>query len=93
METISSCFNLISHPDRLLEFHLKRCDLISERILEMKYISDTFYSKNELEEIRKPLIYFHDFGKGTDFFQLKIVKATLEKSTEEFIKQNKDYHY
>ncbi|MCD4695789.1 MAG: CRISPR-associated helicase Cas3' [Bacteroidales bacterium] len=57
----------------------------------MKFISDSFYPKCELERIRKPLVYFHDFGKGTDFFQLKIANATLEKGSKEFIEQNRVY--
>lgn len=57
----------------------------------MKFISNSFFSKDELETMRKALVYFHDFGKGTDFFQLKIVKATLEKGPKEFISQNLNY--
>lgn len=91
MGKISSYFNLISHPDRLLSAHLERCNTISKKILRMKFISPSFFPKEELEKMREGLVYYHDFGKGSEFFQLKIVKATLESGSEEFIKQNKEF--
>jgi CRISPR-associated endonuclease/helicase Cas3 len=91
MDKTLSYFNLISHPDRLLYFHLKRCDSISKKILEMKIILPSFFSKKQLEEMREGLAYFHDFGKGTDFFQLKIAKAVKEKGPKEFMMQNMNF--
>lgn len=91
MDKTLSYFNLISHPDRLLDFHLKRCDLISRKILEMKFILPSFFPKKELEEMREGLVYFHDFGKGCDFFQLKIAKAVMEKGPKEFILRNMNF--
>lgn len=87
--TLSS-FDLISHPDRTLETHLKNCDEVSKKILNDKYISDSLVKKDELDKIRKTFIYFHDFGKATDFFQYKIIDATIRYNPP-FAEQNKDY--
>ena len=78
------CFDLISHPDRTLGEHLERCNQISERLLEIKYISDSFFLKEEIEYWRKLIIFLHDFGKATDFFQFKIIEATKLKNIESF---------
>lgn len=86
----SSYFDLISHPDRTLETHLKNCDEVSQRILNNKYISNTFIDKEELDKMRKTFIYFHDFGKATDFFQQKIITATIEDNPS-FANENKEY--
>lgn len=89
-QLISSSFDLISHPDRTLETHLKNCDELSKKIFNNKFISNSFFNKNDLENIRKVLIYFHDFGKATDFFQCKIIEAT-ETQNPDFASKNEDY--
>jgi len=89
--TILSFFDLISHPDRSLEEHLEACDRISQLVLNYKHISDKFYPKSRLEELRRLLVYFHDFGKGTDFFQYKIIKVTLEAKIGDFIETHQEY--
>jgi CRISPR-associated endonuclease/helicase Cas3 len=76
-----SYFELISHPDRTLKTHLDSCNGLSQKMLAMKFIANAFYDKSLLERMRHILVYFHDFGKATDFFQLKIIEAT-EKNTE-----------
>lgn len=96
---MSFSFDLISHPDRTLNEHLESCNAISERLLEFKYVSPDFMDKSDLEHIRRLLVYFHDFGKGTDFFQAKILAATeregeaafknLHSSYISYFKQNK----
>lgn len=69
-------FELISHPDRTLEEHLAGCDKVSKLQLSLKYIdSKTFFEVDLLEKMRHLLVYFHDFGKGTDFFAFKIIEA------------------
>lgn len=89
---MSSSFKLISHPDRTLEEHLNSCNDISRKLLEMKFISDNFFPVSELEKWRKLVVFFHDLGKATDFFQNKIIKATLaEKGNERFIAENRSY--
>lgn len=90
MQTLSS-FDLLSHPDRTLARHLQGCNQVSELTLQFKYISDTFYPKSKLEDIRKLLVYFHDFGKGTDFFQHKIIEATEKKDNTEFKNAHQAY--
>ena len=80
MEKISAFsefkFKLISHPDRTLEQHLSECDTISKKQLAMKHIvADRFFDALLIEKMRHLLVYFHDFGKATDYFQLKIIRA------------------
>jgi len=79
-------FELISHPDRTLREHLDSCDDFSKRLLAMKYIaSESFFAIDLLEKMRHLLVYFHDFGKGTDYFQTKIIAAirqTLKEKKE-----------
>ena len=57
----------------------------------MKYVSDNFFCKNEIEQLRKLLVYFHDFGKATDYFQHKIIEATLQENNESFIQKHEAY--
>lgn len=90
MQTLSS-FDLLSHPDRTLARHLQGCNQVSELALQFKYVSDAFYQKSRLDAIRKLLVYFHDFGKGTDFFQHKIIEATNKDGAPEFQKAHQAY--
>lgn len=79
MEVISSSFELISHPDRTLAEHLKGCDEASKLQLSFKFVAPgSFFDTDLLERMRHLLVYFHDFGKGTDYFALKIIEA-IEK--------------
>jgi CRISPR-associated endonuclease/helicase Cas3 len=83
MEKISSSFELISHPDRTLAEHLQGCDEASQLQLSFKYINcEKFFPFELLEKMRKLLVYFHDFGKGTDYFASKIVEAIDYKLKE-----------
>jgi CRISPR-associated endonuclease/helicase Cas3 len=91
MEQISASFELISHPDRTLQEHLDSCNEISQKLLDMKFISSSFFLKDEIEQFRKLLVYFHDFGKGTDFFQSKIIDATIVENLTDFVLKHKAY--
>ncbi len=91
MEQTYPCFELISHPDRTLKEHLDYCDDISKKLLEMKFISNNFFQKGEIENLRKLLVYFHDFGKATDYFQYKIIEATFEENQKDFIQKHETY--
>ncbi|MFY7935831.1 MAG: CRISPR-associated helicase Cas3' [Flavobacterium sp.] len=91
MEQISASFELISHPDRTLQEHLDSCNEISQKLLDMKFISSSFFLKDEIEQFRKLLVYFHDFGKGTDFFQSKIIDATLVENISDFVLKHQAY--
>jgi len=57
----------------------------------MKYVSPDFFAKTDLETWRKLLIYFHDFGKGTDYFQHRIIEATEREGTADFSESQKPY--
>ncbi len=87
----SSSFELLSHPDRSLARHLRGCDEVSILALQFKSITDAFYPKVLLEEMRRLLVLFHDFGKGTDFFQYVIIEATRKEGSPEFQELHTDY--
>lgn len=91
MEQTFPYFELISHPDRTLKEHLDSCNEISEKLLDMKFISNNFFPKDEVEQLRKLLVYFHDFGKATDYFQHKIIEATVEEGNLGFIQKHECY--
>jgi CRISPR-associated endonuclease/helicase Cas3 len=83
METILSSFDLLSHPDRTLAEHLHGCGEASRLQLSFKHIvPGQFFTPALLEQMRHLLVYFHDFGKGTDYFALKIIEA-IEKELKE----------
>ncbi len=89
----SFSFDLVSHPDRTLAEHLLGCDRVSAQVLTTKYFSDEFFSKTELEHWRKLLVYFHDFGKATDYFQAKILGVMELEKVEGFYERQKPYLY
>lgn len=92
METSSfSEFDLISHPHQSLDKHLGECDRISALILQRKYFSPTFYNAEDIEIWRKLLVYFHDFGKATDYFQHKIIIATEREKVAGFYETQLGY--
>jgi CRISPR-associated endonuclease/helicase Cas3 len=88
--TTSSCFELLSHPDRTLKQHLDRCYAIGLKALEYKSVSKELIDKKELIKLFRQLVYFHDFGKATDFFQHRIIQATKETNVA-FAETHKDY--
>lgn len=76
-------FDLLSHPDRTLQRHLAGCDEVSKLQLSLKHIAPgQFFEPALLERMRHLLVYFHDFGKGTDFFAYKIIEA-IQKALKE----------
>jgi CRISPR-associated endonuclease/helicase Cas3 len=87
---MSYSFDLLSHPDRTLETHLNSCETISKSILSQKVFSEIFFSREFIEELRKTLVYYHDFGKGTVYFQWRIIDATQEKNPD-FLKDKLPY--
>ena len=88
---MSSSFELLSHPDRTLAQHLRGCRQGAEMILEHKFIDEAFYPKELLKEAANLLVFYHDFGKGTDFFQLKIIDVINDEGTRAFKQENKEY--
>lgn len=88
---MSSSFDLLSHTDRTLREHLNRCNEISRKLLGNKYISSSFFHKEQIHEWLKLLAFYHDMGKASDFFQNKILQATLERGEPEFIKHHQPY--
>lgn len=90
MEKTLSSFELISHPDRTLAEHLQGCEEASRLQLSLKYIvPEQFFSQELLERMRHLLVYFHDFGKATDYFAYKIIEAIRKELKEE--KPDKPY--
>ncbi len=91
MMQTSSSFDLLSHPDRTLARHLRGCDEVSSLALQFKHITADFYAKDLLEEMRRLLVFFHDLGKGTDFFQYIILEATRREGTADFQREHQAY--
>lgn len=77
---MSSYSKLISHPHQPLAKHLGAVDNISAQALNAKFIAGSFASAEQLEIWRRLLVYFHDFGKSTVYFQHKIIKAVFEEN-------------
>lgn len=80
---------LISHTDRTLKEHLESCFSIAMKLLQWKDIHTKFYPKNVIEEYLKLLVFFHDLGKATNFFQHRIINALDKESS--FYKLYVDY--
>ncbi|MDF1864568.1 MAG: CRISPR-associated helicase Cas3' [Saprospiraceae bacterium] len=87
---MSSSFELLSHPDRTLKEHLDSCFFIGSEVLKQKTFSELFASKSDVYLLFKQLVYFHDFGKATDYFQNKIIEAT-KKQNSTFAKKHEAY--
>ena len=83
-------FNLLSHPDRTLKEHLDSCYDIGRRVLQQKRIHPSFVDKDDLHQLFKQLVYFHDMGKATDFFQYRIIEATKANNSS-YVTQRQDY--
>ncbi len=77
---MSSYSKLISHPHQPLSKHLGEVDNISAQALSAKFVANSFASPEQLEFWRRLLVYFHDFGKSTVYFQHKIIKAVFEEN-------------
>ena len=88
--TTSSSFELLSHTDRTLKEHLDRCYEIGLKILEHKRVSKELVSREDLIKLFRQLVYFHDFGKATDFFQYRITEAT-KKENKSYAERHKSY--
>lgn len=73
---------LISHPHQTLETHLSEVDKISRLALHTKYTLPSLAEREKLEYWRKLLVYFHDFGKSTIFFQHRIIQAVFAENPE-----------
>ncbi|MCO6490717.1 MAG: CRISPR-associated helicase Cas3' [Phaeodactylibacter sp.] len=88
--TTSSSFELLSHTDRTLKEHLDRCYEIGLCILKYKRVSEELVSRETLLQLFRQLVYFHDFGKATDFFQYRIIEAT-KADNPEYAEKHKSY--
>ena len=71
---------LLSHTDRTLAEHLHGCNQISKTLLAQKNLTTHFFDYNTLEQMRLAIVFFHDLGKATDFFQHRIITA-IEQET------------
>lgn len=79
---MSSSSKLISHPHQPLWQHLKSVDDISAAALRFKFVNPALASKVDLDNWRRLLVYFHDFGKSTKYFQHRIIEAALKENPE-----------
>ena len=92
MEKIFSSHSssLISHPHQTLQKHLHEVDWISHQVLSRKYVNTVLGTRSQLERWRQLLVYFHDFGKSTVFFQHKILQA-VSRDNPDYINLSRDY--
>lgn len=81
---------LLSHTDRTLSEHLLSCNSISEQLLNEKVFSTEFAEMELLHQLRTILVFFHDLGKATTYFQHRIIAATQQKNPD-FATQNDAY--
>lgn len=77
---MSSSSKLISHPHQPLWKHLQGLDVLSSLVLQAKYLKPGFAAKEDLELWRRLLVYFHDFGKATAYFQYRIIEAAKKEN-------------
>lgn len=71
----SSKDRLVSHPHQSLLRHLQSVDEVSGLALAGKVLSPELFDEIDAETLRRLLVYFHDFGKGHDFFQHRITEV------------------
>jgi len=75
---------LISHPDRTLQEHLLGLQKVIDIVLNEK--EQSLFEDEYLNQLASLLVIYHDIGKATDFFQYKIIDATVnaeeDKKTE-----------
>ncbi|WP_238752271.1 CRISPR-associated helicase Cas3' [Neolewinella maritima] len=76
----SSKDRLVSHPHQSLWQHLSSVDEASAAALKGKVLSPDFFGEQEIEAIRRLLVYFHDFGKATDYFQWRITEVARKEN-------------
>ncbi len=84
MEDFINSFSLISHsePQRKLVVHLDEVYKKAKKRFDSLLIDfdNLSISKNEFEEMLKIVVYCHDFGKASFYFQKKIIQEKeLEK--------------
>ncbi len=77
----SSKDRLVSHPHQSLWRHLNSVDEASDWALTGKVLSDEFFGPEQLADLRRLLVYFHDFGKATDFFQWRITEVARTENS------------
>lgn len=85
-----SSFDLISHTDRTLEQHLDGCYDIACRIVAQEMVGESLCGKKLVRQAVRLLVYYHDLGKATDFFQSRIIKAGKVQNPT-FIVQHQTY--
>lgn len=69
---------LFSHTDRTLRQHLDGLKNIIDTLLPLK--TQFLWEKEDLKVQLYNLIVYHDIGKASDFFQIKIAEAIKEKA-------------
>ncbi len=78
----SSKDRLVSHPHQSLWRHLASVDEVSQRALAAKVLHPDLFGTHDVESLRRLLVYFHDFGKGTDFFQWMITEVARRENPD-----------
>lgn len=65
----SRSFKLKSHPDKLLKDHLEEVHVHAQKLADHSYFFD---EREELKTLLELIIYCHDFGKASEYFQRKL---------------------
>lgn len=69
MVTKSCSFKLKSHPNRLLKDHLEEVNTHAQKLAD----DITFFEKrDDLRTLLELIVYCHDFGKASEYFQKKL---------------------
>lgn len=80
MSSSSDRDRLVSHPHQSLWKHLTSVDEVSRRALAGKQFGLTLFPDVAVDDLRRVLVWFHDYGKSTDFFQYRIARAAAKSN-------------
>jgi CRISPR-associated endonuclease/helicase Cas3 len=83
---------ILSHPNRKLINHLENTFKIANEIYNNIFLKNSIYNltKEEIREIIKIIIFYHDLGKATSYFQDYLKE---EPKNQKKLKSNPLYHH
>lgn len=83
---------ILSHPNKKLIDHLENTFKIANEIYNNIFLKNSIYNltKEEIREIIKIIIFYHDLGKATNYFQDYLKE---EPKNQKKLKSNPLYHH